>query len=133
MVDRETCYDTERSRLSKAHSQTGDGKGQTCQDTERNQPSEAHSRSGEGRERDLSKHRKKPTERGALTAWRRQREGIVRTQKETNRARDMGTHNLENAEGEPSQYIETICESSRRVITETSAWNVGWQPLFSKG
>ena len=35
--------------------------------------------------------------KGALTFWKRQREGLVRTQKETDRARH--THVLETAEG----------------------------------
>src|SRR5947208_2050200 len=71
--------------------------GGTCQDTERNRPSEVHSRTGDGRGRDLSGHTKKPTERGSLTSWRWQREGLVRTRKETDRA--SHTHHLEMAEG----------------------------------
>ena len=55
----------------------------TCQDTERNRPSEAHSRPEDSRGRDLSGHGQKQIERGALTDWRRQRDGLVRTQKET--------------------------------------------------
>ena len=75
--------------------------GGTCQDTERNRPSKAHSRSRDGRGRDLSGQGKKKTERGALTYWRYQREGLVSTRKETNRARY--THKLETAEGGASQ------------------------------
>ena len=41
--------------------------GGTCQGKE-NRPAEAHSRSVDGRERDLSGHEKKPTDRGALTS-----------------------------------------------------------------
>src|SRR5947208_2050197 len=78
--------------------------GGTCHDTERNQPSEAYSRPGDSRGRDLSGHRKKPTERGTLTYWRRQREGLVRTHKETDRARL--THVLEVAEGRTCQDTE---------------------------
>ena len=55
-------------------------------------------------ERDLSGPRKKPTDRGALTLWRRRREGLVRTRKETNRPRH--THNLETAEGGTCQDTE---------------------------
>jgi len=44
----------------------------------------------------MSGHRKKPTNQGALTDWRSQREGHVRTQKETNQPR--GTHILEITE-----------------------------------
>jgi hypothetical protein len=54
----------------------------TCQDKERKQPSEVPSLSGDGG-RDLSGHRKKVTERGALTFWRRQRGGLVRYGKKT--------------------------------------------------
>ena len=46
-----TCQDTERNRLSKAHSLPGDDKGRVCQDTERNRPSEAYSLPGDSRER----------------------------------------------------------------------------------
>ena len=77
----------------------------TCQDTERNQSTEAHSHPGDSRERDLSRHRKKPTDRGALTNWRRQTEGLVRTRKATDRPRR--THFLEAAEG-------GTCQDSKR-------------------
>ena len=75
----------------------------TCQDTEINQPSERHSRPGgdlsgrakkpaekgrsppgDGRGRDLSGCGGKPTEQGEPTSWRRQREGLVKTWKQTN-------------------------------------------------
>ena len=56
--------------------------GGTCQGTKRNRPTEAHLHPGDGRGRNLSGHRKKPTDRGALTSWRRQREGLVKTWKE---------------------------------------------------
>ena len=69
------------------------GEGGTCQDTERNRPSKAHSPSGDSRGEDLSGHGEKPTEQGALTNWRWQREGLLRTWKETDRARH--THFLE--------------------------------------
>ena len=48
--------------------------------------------------------RKKPTEQGALTSWRPHREGQVRTQRETDRAR--GTHFLETTSGGTSQDTE---------------------------
>jgi len=60
---------------------------------ERKQLSKGHSHPGDHRGRDLSGHRKKGTKQGALTSWRPQREGLVRTQKESNQAR--GTHILE--------------------------------------
>ena len=52
--------------------------GGNCQDTERNPSTEAHSLPGDSRGIDLSGHRKKLTDRGTLTLWRRQREGLVR-------------------------------------------------------
>ena len=55
--------------------------GATCQDTKGKRPSKAHSQSGDHRGRDLSGHRKKLTEQGALTIWRPQREGLVGSQK----------------------------------------------------
>ena len=76
----------------------------TCQDTERNRPTEAHSPSGDGRGRDLSGHRKKHNEQGALTSWRWQTEGLLRTQKETDRARR--THVLKTADGGTCQDTE---------------------------
>ena len=69
----------------------------TCQDMERNRPSEGHSQPGDDKGRELSGHGKKPTSRGTLTPCRQQREGLVRTQKETDQAR--GTHKLETVEG----------------------------------
>jgi len=74
--------------------------GGTYQNTERNQSSKGHSPSGDHRGRDKSGHRKKPTNQWALTNWRPQREGQVRTQKETNQPR--GTHFLETTEGRTS-------------------------------
>src|SRR6266850_497712 len=55
---------------------------------------------------DKSGHRKNPTKRGALTYWRAQTDGQVRTQKESDRAR--GTHRLESADGRTSQDMERI-------------------------
>ena len=69
--------------------------GGTCQDTERNRPSEGHSLPGDGRGWDLSGNGKEPPGQGELTFWRRQREGLVRTRKQTHRSR--GTHKLETA------------------------------------
>ena len=76
----------------------------SCQDTERNRPSDAHSPTEDGRGRDLSEHGKKQTERRALTSWRRQKEGFVRTQMETNPA--TCTHFLETAKGGTCQDTE---------------------------
>ena len=76
----------------------------TCQDTERNWPSEAHSPTGDSRGRDMSGHRQKPAKQGVLTNWRRQREGLVRKQKEISQTRH--THSLETAEGGTCQDTE---------------------------
>ena len=46
---------------------------------------------------DKSGHGKEVTEKGALTPWRLQREGQVRTWKESNQVR--GTYSLETTEG----------------------------------
>jgi len=78
--------------------------GGTSQDTERKRPTEGHSQTGDGRGRDKSGHRKKVTNQGTLTFWRWQREGQVRTQKESDQPRD--THKLEMAEGGTSQDTE---------------------------
>jgi len=78
--------------------------GGTSQDKERKPPSKAHSLPGDGRGRDKSGHRKKAIEQGALTYWRQQREGPVRTRKESDQARH--THFLETAEGGTSQDKE---------------------------
>ena len=99
--------------------------GGTCQDTERNQPTEVDSHSGDGRGSDLSGHRKTLTDQGALTSWRRQRERLVRTRKETDQATGMGTHKLDNVEGRVSWHVETMCERRKRVVIGTNAWNVG--------
>jgi len=53
---------------------------------------------------DKSGHRKNATKQRALTNWRWQTEGQVRTWKETDQAR--GTHFLEMAEGWTSQDTE---------------------------
>ena len=78
----------------------------TCQDTERNRPTEAHSRTGDGRQRNLSGHRKSSTDRGPLTLWRWQTEGLVRTPKESDRPRP--THILETADRQTCQDTERI-------------------------
>ena len=80
-----TRKETDRARGTHQLETAEDG---ACQETERNRLSKAHSRPRNGRERYLSGHGKKPTERGALTSWRRQREGLVRTKKKPT---DQGT------------------------------------------
>ena len=61
----------------------GDGIGRDKSDTERIRPREVHLPTGDGVERDKSGHGKNTTERGALTTWRRHREGQVRIRKES--------------------------------------------------
>jgi hypothetical protein len=117
-AERGTCQDAERNRPSGAHSLSSDSRGTDFlgqKETDRakptysletvgrdlsehgkSRPSKAYSPAGDRRRRDLSGNRKQPTERGPLTNWRRQREGEVRTRKETERARP--TYQLETAE-----------------------------------
>jgi len=73
---------------------------------ERNQPSKGCSHPGDGRGRDESGYGKK--EWGALTSWRWQRGGQVRTWKESDQVR--GTHILEMAEGDGSGHIKKATE-----------------------
>ena len=86
------------------------------QDTKTIPPSEGHSRPGDGIGRDKSGHRSNPTERRALTPWRRHRDRQVRTQKQSHRA--MGTHQLETASRETSQDTETIPPSEGHSPTK---------------
>ena len=58
--------------------------GGTCQDMERKPLSKAHSLAGDRSGRDLSGHGKKVTEQDTHTSWGPQREGLVRTHKESN-------------------------------------------------
>ena len=88
-----TCKETDRPRHTH---KLETAEGGTCQDTQGNRQTEVHSRTGDSRARNLSGHARKPTNRGALTNWRWQREGLVRTCKETDRLRH--THSLETAE-----------------------------------
>ena len=90
-----TSQDAERIRPSKGHSHPGDQIGRASQNTQRIRPSKGHSHPGDGIGRDKSGHGKNPTGREALTSCRRHREGQVRTQKGSDRAR--GTHILETA------------------------------------
>ena len=76
----------------------------TSQDTERNRATEGHSLPGECRSMDKSGHGKEQSDRGALTAWRVQIDGQVRTLKGTERPR--GTHKLESADRWTSQDTE---------------------------
>jgi len=57
--------------------------------------SKGHSLPGEHRQTDKLGHRRNPSEQGALTNWRAQTDGQVRTWKESKQAR--GTHFLESA------------------------------------
>ena len=114
-VEGRNCQDTERNQPSEAYSQTGDNSGR---DSSRHRPSEVHLRSGDGRGRDLSGHRKQQTEQGVLTPWRRQRWRLVRTRKETDRAKP--THKLETAEGVTCQDTERTDRAWRTHSLETA-------------
>ena len=76
----------------------------TSQEAERKQASKWHSLAGEGRGGDLEGHRKKANHSGALTSWREQRLGMVRTVKDKKPSR--ATHFLERAEVRNSQEVE---------------------------
>ena len=78
--------------------------GGTDHDMERNRSRKAYSPTGDGRKRNWSGQRKKSTQGGTLTVLRWQKEGLVRTSKETNRGRC--TYFLETVEGKTCQYIE---------------------------
>ena len=80
--------------------------GGTSQHTEKIRASEGHSLPRDSIGWDKSGHRKNPTQRAALTFWRRHQEGQVSTRKEPDRAR--GTHTLETASGGTSQDRERI-------------------------
>ena len=105
MAEGRTCQNMERTDWARTTHVLETAEGGTCQYMKRNRQSEAHSLSGDSRGRGLSGHGKKPTERGTITFWRRQREGLVRTWKETDRARP--THILETAE-------EGTCQDTER-------------------
>ena len=77
-----------------------------CQDTEKIRPTESHSHPGDGRGRDLSGRRMNLTDRGPLTVWRQQTEGLVRILKESDRPRP--THFLGTAERGTCQDMERI-------------------------
>ena len=119
MAERGTCQDTERNRPTDAHSLSGDSTGRHLSghendrptnansptrygrgkhmNTDRIRPIDTHSPPGDDRRTRLSKHGKNPTDRRALTSWRRQRETLVRTWKESDRM--TGTHQLETEKG----------------------------------
>jgi len=78
-------------------------KGGTSQDTERKQLSKGCLLSGDGRGRNKLGHRK-VTKQHALTFWRWQRGGQVRTQKESDQE-VRSTHILEIAEGGTSHEM----------------------------
>jgi len=63
-----------------------------------------HSQTGDRRGRNKLRHQKEVIKQGEFTPWGWQREGQVRTWKESDQARD--THSLETAEGGTSQDIK---------------------------
>src|SRR6266850_2052151 len=89
------CREWEKSghgtnRANERHSQAGEHRGGTSKDTETNQISKRLSRTGGCRRREKSGHGEQPSKQGTLTSCRAQREGQVRTWKQTMQAR--GTH-----------------------------------------
>ena len=86
--------------------------GGTCQDTEGIRPTEAHSLPGDGRQRNLSGHQTNLTDRGPLTSWRRQTEGLIRTPKESDRPRP--THALETVDRGTRQDTKRIQPTEAR-------------------
>jgi hypothetical protein len=105
MADGGIYQDTERNRPSSEHSPTGNSRRRDLSEHgKKNRPSKAHSLSGDDRGRDSSGYGKKPSERDTLTPWRQQREELVRTRKETERA--WSTHKLVMAQGETCQDME---------------------------
>ena len=90
-AEEETCQDKERNRLSEVHLLSGDGRG--CDlSRHRRKAIERGALTDWRWQRDLSGRKDKAIERGALTNWRREREEFLRTRKERDRAR--GTHVL---------------------------------------
>ena len=83
----------------------------TCQDTETIRLTKAHSHPGDGRQSDLSGHPNNPTDRGPLTFWRRQAEGLVRTQKEENRPSDGHGH---SQPGKPRGKAKSVYRNNVR-------------------
>jgi hypothetical protein len=74
---------------------------ETSQDRKIIRVGEGHSHSGKHRGRDKSGHEKNARGPGAITIWRAQAEGQIKTRKECERARD--THILESADRGTSQ------------------------------
>ena len=88
----------------KEHSQSEEHQGRDLSGHAKKEWSKADSLPGDHRGRDLSGARKKVTKQGRLTNWRPQKEGLVRTQKESDQARQ--THCLETTEGGTCQNTE---------------------------
>ena len=82
----------------------GTAEGVTGQDMVRKRPGERYLLPGDRRGREKSEHRKKVTEREALTPWRPQRERQVGTRKESDRVR--GTHILKRSPKEGQDGIQ---------------------------
>ena len=87
-----------------------------------NRPREGHSLPGDRREGVKSGHRKKPTERGALTHLRPQREGQVKTRKETDQVSE--THFLGQMEGQVRTRKETDRERGTYFLETTESGQV---------
>src|SRR5579863_10386244 len=83
-----------------------------------------HSQTGDHRGKDKSGHRKKATERGALTNWRPQREGQARTRKESDRASHRGalTYWRPQREGQVRTWKESDRARGTHVLETTEGW-----------
>jgi len=81
----EVSQDMERKRPSQGHSPTGDHiRREKLGHRKKVTGLQGNSHPGDRRGRDMSGQRKKATKQGVLTSWRPQREGQVKTWKESN-------------------------------------------------
>ena len=122
--------DTERKQRARHTNQLETKEGGTGHDMERKQLNEGRSPTGDNRERNKLGHRRKTIEQGALTIWRRQKDGQVRTWKENNRARDA--HRLEMAEGGTSQNTEAKQPSGAHSPTSGGQVRLGHRKKVTK-
>ena len=113
-----TCQNTKRIDRARHTHFLEAAEGADCEDTERNRPIDVHSLSGDDRRSNLSGHRKKLSEQGTLTSWRRKRERLERARNKIDRAKR--THKLET-EGETCQNNE------RNPSSEAYSHPEGWE------
>ena len=123
---RGTCQNTERTRPSKGHLPTGDGRGRDLSEHGKKATSGRHPLPGDSIGGTSSEDKKKATERGAPTSWRWQRKRLVRARNVTDRA--MGHSPTEDGRGRnilgrgkkvTEQRALTPCKWKREVIFRT--------------